>query len=87
MADIQRWLDKLYDPEGEYTHMVVRCDTFEYRGSPYDKCCCPVYFIAKSFEDAYKQANDAGDRVMEVYSRSHTREEQAATRARVFNYD
>lgn len=87
--DIARWLKELYEPgsgpysdKGKtYTHMIVACDTFDYEDYP--------VFIAED-EDVRERAAEINKqdfgRVMEVYSRNHTAEEQLAEH-RVFRYD
>lgn len=76
-ATIGRWLDELYANEN-YTHMVVFVDTWDYTDYP-------VY--VKTWEDVRKVAKSGSmTRVMEVYSRNHTKEAQLK-QARAFNYD
>lgn len=66
------------------THMVVRCDRFEFRGCVGDRCCYPVYVTAE--EDAREVAEKGGDRLMEVYDLRMDKAEQFQGRTRVFNY-
>jgi hypothetical protein len=73
-GDIERWLKTMRD-EG-YTHMIVKCDDFEYRGNPDDSCCYPVYVKLEEDVAEIEEANN--DRTMEVYSANHTDEEQLA---------
>jgi hypothetical protein len=82
-ADINGWLDRLYDDEN-VTHMIVKCDTFDYRGNPGDKCCYPVYVDVT--DDVRTVEAENKDKTQEVYSASHTREEQMAE-GRAFHYD
>lgn len=81
---IRGWLEKLYWHESQYTHLIIRCDRFDYHGDPRDSCCYPVY--VKRGEDVREKVSKGGDRLMEVYSASHGLEEQMA-QPRVFNYD
>lgn len=81
-ADLSRWYDDA--PPGA-THMVVRCDDFEYRGDPRDTCCYPVYVMPG--EDVREVADREGDRTMEVYSYRLTKDEQISASRRVFNYE
>lgn len=81
--DINHWLDRLYE-DPNLTHMIVRCDSFEFSGHVGDKCCYPVY--VEQGEDVHKRAHEGGDRLMEVYSRNHTREEQM-NEHRAHHYD
>lgn len=84
LAQIKGWLSKAQS-EGA-THMLVRCDSFDYRGSPGDSCCYPVSVMPG--EDVREKVDSGGDRLMEVYSLTgkHSIESQLReTRAR--HYD
>jgi hypothetical protein len=78
--DIERWLKKLYEDDS-LTHMIVVCDDFDWEDYP--------VYVSKH-EDVRKKkaefAEKSMQRVMEVYSRNHTLEEQMAER-RAFHYD
>lgn len=77
---LSRWLDQLYGNKN-LTHMIVVCDTFDYDDYP--------VYISSDEDVKEKEAEYAGknmQKVMEVYSRNHTREEQLAER-RAFHYD
>lgn len=78
--DINGWLDRLYESDA-YTHMIVVCDTYDWEDYP-------VYVKknedVKDREAYFKTASM--QRVMEVYSKNHTREEQMAEH-RAFHYD
>lgn len=78
--DIAGWLDEMYGNEN-ITHMIVVCDTFDFDDYP--------VFVSKGEDVQEKEAEFRGkemQRVMEVYSRNHTKEEQLAER-RAFHYD
>lgn len=78
--DISRWLDDLYATD-EYTHMIVVCDTFDYEDYP-------VYVpVGRDVREVVEEKTGKNmQRLMEVYSRNHSREEQLGVR-RAFNYD
>lgn len=82
-TDLSRWFDEGVTQGA--THMIVKCDTFEYRGSPYDKCCYPVYVMPG--DDVHKVDDANNDKTMEVYSFAKTKDEQLQTTRRVFNYE
>lgn len=77
---INGWLDRLYADEN-LTHLIVVCDDFDMEDYP--------AFVHKT-EDVHKRATHFREasmqRVMEVYSRNHTREEQMSEQ-RAFHYD
>lgn len=77
---IERWLDQLYNDDN-LTHMIVVCDDFDYEDYP-------VYVSqeeeVREREQYYRDASM--QRVMEVYSRNHSREAQMRER-RAFHYD
>jgi len=78
-TDISGWLDKLYSSES-LTHMVVVCDTYDWEDYP--------IYVAKD-EDVREVAvaHSANmQRVMEVYSKSLTKEAQLAE-PRAFHYE
>lgn len=82
-ADINKWLDKLYE-DSDLTHMIVKCDSFDYHGNAGDQCCYPLYVDKDQNVRTVDEKNN--DRTMEVYSRNHTREEQMAE-LRAYHYD
>lgn len=65
------------------THMIVKCDTFDYRGGRNDGCCYPI-FVAPG-EDARERAQN-GDRLMEVYDLAADKAPQVETHERVMNW-
>lgn len=83
-ATLSRWFDE--GVEKGHTHMIVRCDDFDYHGNPDDPCCYPVY-MTKDGEDSVREEahHGGGDRLMEVYDLRMDKEEQFAQR-RTFNY-
>jgi hypothetical protein len=83
--DIRRWLDAARAENA--THLIVKCDTFDYTGGRSDGCCYPI--PVRHGEDVREKAVANGDRLMEIYSLTgtHSVEEQLATSGRVFNYD
>jgi hypothetical protein len=80
--DISRWYDEAV-AEGA-THLIVKCDDFEFRGSPGDKCCYPVSVMPG--ENAHEKVAENSDRTMEVYNLSLDKDEQVGANGRVFNY-
>lgn len=84
---ILRWLEEA--KANGATHLVVRCDTFDYHGDAGDSCCYPVFVTETNEDDVRKEAvGSGGDRLMEVYSLTgkHTVEAQMRER-RAFHYD
>lgn len=82
-ADLAQWFDE--GVEQGATHMVVKCDDFEYRGNPDDECCYPVY--ASSKKEA-QEIEARGDPTKEVYLLDPARRsEQLDTRSYVFVYE
>jgi hypothetical protein len=81
--DIRSWVERR-PPEA--THMIVKCDTFDYRGDPGDQCCYPVYVTPD--EDVREKEQENRDRTMEVYSFTgkHSIASQLNS-GRVHNYD
>lgn len=79
---IEGWLREARDQGA--THLVVRCDSFDYRGGASDSCCYPVYVMPG--EDVRKITDGGGDRLMEVYSMRLTDEYQLRE-SRAFHYD
>lgn len=79
-TDISNWLDKLY-ADDDLTHMIVVCDTWDHEDYP-------VYVTKDQDvqEEREKHSNASMQRVMEVYSKSHTKESQMAE-FRAFHYD
>ena len=78
---IEGWLKRLYEDEN-LTHMIVVCDTFDYEDYP--------VYVSKD-EDVRLQAGKYAEggnmqKLMEVYSRNYTFEEQMAE-GRAFHYD
>lgn len=71
--DIMGWLQEAQD--GGARWLVVKCDWFDYRGDPSDKCCYPV---ALTRADEVWKTIENGDRTMEVYDLSLKVEEQMA---------
>ena len=68
--EIKGWVDELF-ANPEYTHLVVACDTWDYDNYP---------VFVKQGEDVREVYNEhvKGDfnKVDEVYSRNHDRDEQ-----------
>ncbi len=81
---ISQWLDRAYADE-EVTHLIVKCDTYDFHGDHDDDCCYPVY--VKRGEEARAREVSNPDRTMEVYSKRRGKEEQLNAPERVFNYD
>lgn len=82
-ADLTRWFDE--GVERGASHMVVKCDDFEFRGSPDDQCCYPVY--ASSKREAV-EIEGRGDPTKEVYLLDpERRDEQLNTRSYVFVFE
>lgn len=83
-SDIQGWLAKAQEKGA--THLIVRCDPFDYHGGGHDGCCYPVEVMPG--EDPRERSEDSGDRLMEVYSLTgkHAIEEQMSE-VRAFHYD
>lgn len=79
-ATIEHWLDTLYAGD-DLTHMIVVCDTFDYQDYP-------VYVsTGESASDIAGQVETADmTRVIEVYSKSRSRELQMAEH-RAIHYD
>lgn len=89
-STILRWLNKA--KEQGATHLVIRCDQFDYSGDPSDGCCYPVFVMPNEAPDEQRvreRAYGSGeDRLMEVYSLTglHSIEDQMRER-RAFHYD
>jgi hypothetical protein len=81
-AVLSAWFD--VGVEQGKTHMVVRCDSFDFRGGESDGCCYRIY--CDSGEQARKAASGGGDRLMEVYNLRKPKDPQFAV-GRVFDYD
>lgn len=78
-AEINGWLDRLYSDDN-LTHMIVVCDTYDYEDYP-------VYVSkVENVRDKRNSYNGNMQRVMEVYSKNHDRQEQLRA-MRTFNYD
>lgn len=79
--DIRGWLKVLYEDDG-FSHMAIFCDTYDWDDYPVyiEKGTDPQAYVQKYMEDHEMQ------RLMEVYSRNHTLEEQMGER-RAFHYD
>jgi hypothetical protein len=58
--------------------MIVKCDTFDYRGDPEAPCCYPVYVTSDENVREIERANQ--DTTREVYSMALTDDEQLAER-------
>lgn len=71
--DIASWFMEAQD--GGARWLVIKCDEFDYRGAPSDKCCYPV--ALNRAEEVWKTIEN-GDRTMEVYDLSLPIEEQFA---------
>lgn len=84
LSQIKSWLSEAQAVGA--THMIVRCDTYEYRGGAGDGCCYSINVMPG--EDVREKVNGGGDRLMEVYSFTgkHTVEKQLReSRARHFD--
>ena len=62
LSDITRWLHEAKEEGARW--LVVKCDTFDYRGDPSDNCCYPVSTVTP--DETWKAINH-NDRTMEVY--------------------
>jgi hypothetical protein len=69
--DIAGWCQEAQD--GGARWLVIKCDQFDYRGAPDDKCCYPV---ALTRADEVWKVIENGDRTMEVYDLSLSLESQ-----------
>lgn len=79
-SEIENWLRRLYEDD-DLSHMIVVCDTFDYEDYPaYVKKDEDVRDRAREIEDMKMQ------RLMEVYSKTYTLEDQMAER-RAFHFD
>lgn len=84
LSQIKGWIGKAQEVGA--THMVVKCDSFDYRGGAEDACCYPIYVSAD--EDVTEVVSNNRDRTMEVYSFTgkHTVKKQLReSRARHFD--
>lgn len=61
-SDITGWLADGVERGSRW--MVVKCDTFDYRGGAHDNCCYPVYCATVG---DVKEALGNADRTMEIY--------------------
>jgi hypothetical protein len=83
--DLDRWFDE--GVKQGATHMIVRCDDWDFRGDPRDQCCYPVY-VRGSAQKVREEVDKGTDRLMEVYRLEGDRkEEQVGAAGRVFNYE
>jgi hypothetical protein len=64
-ATIRTWLEEA--ERGGARWVVIKCDSFDYKGDASDSCCYPVA-LTRSSEVHKVMAN--GDRTMEVYDLS-----------------
>lgn len=80
---LSRWFDEGLSLGA--SHMIVKCDDFDYRGNEDDQCCYPVY--VSPGQDVRKIDHENTDRTMEVYSFAIPKDEQIRAAGRVFNYD
>lgn len=78
---LRAWFDE--GAQKGATHMIVKCDAFEYRGGRDDGCCYPI-FVSPG-EDPRERA-EGGDRLMEVYDLTGDKAAQIETHERVMNW-
>ena len=80
LMELRSWLEPVFEPDSDITHMIVKCDTYEHEG-----CCYPVY--VGTTEDARVKAAQNRDRTIEVYSRNVSKEAQLKPHQFVMNFD
>lgn len=82
-SDLSTWFDQ--GKSRGATHMIVKCDDFDFKGGTHDNCDYPVY--VRPGQDPREVDKNNHDRTMEVYNLRLPKEKQINNGKRVFNYD